>query len=87
MKIYKAELLSKCEIIDTELIRETSAFVTVIYRDGYERKEKRETSHHKFFYTFYEAKEWLMTKLDLKISDHQRQIDQLKSKKQKVNNL
>ena len=86
MKTYRAEYKFKYLIEEFDYVRETEHFITVS-KNGRETRESKESDGHRYFTKFNDAKEWVMSMIDLQIKNIQTKIDRLKSEKQKVNNL
>ena len=88
MKTFRANSGNYIHKIDEhEVIKETVSFIVISLKSGREFRESKESSGHKHFSTYNEAKQWLMDKLDIQIKNAQAQVDRLKSQKQKVDNL
>lgn len=87
MKTFRADSSWRYQIDEHDLIKEKAHFIFVSLQDGTEFKEKKESSSHKYFSNYKDAKQWLMDQLDMQIKNVQSQVDRLKSQKQKVNNL
>ena len=87
MKTFRANSGNYSHKIDElDYVRETKNFI-VVSEDGRKIKESKESSNHRHFTNYSDAKEWLMDQLDIQINNAQAQVDRLKSQKQKVNNL
>ena len=87
MKTFRADAGWKYQIDELDYARETENFIVLSLGDAREFKEAKESSDHRYFANFNDAKEWLMLKIDLEMKIYQTRIDKLKHQKQKVNNL
>lgn len=80
---YKAESGYHPCVVKVEVVKETSYFYDIL--NG--RREAKEGCYHKFFDTFEEGRLWLMERCDNEIQGYLSNIDRLKDKKRKINEL
>jgi len=72
---YKLRFGWRFEISEVKVTRETEATVFFIGDSGKEFSERKETSHHRYFNTFEEAKQWAISIAESRIQVKQTHLE------------